>query len=115
VAWLSGSTCWSAFRKRAADQIVRSATQFFRKTFLLDPERIRDFEAALAAYAETDDGEPYVRGNLFCFEDHVLFLIFDEAKESPHSAQASSTTLKRLSPSENWTHSAGELHELLPQ
>jgi len=60
-------------------------TQSF-ENILLDPERIRDFEAALAAYAETDDGEPYVRGDLFCFEDHVLFLIFDRGKgESQHS------------------------------
>lgn len=93
--------------------IVRSARLNSFENILLDPERIRDFEAALAAYAETDDGEPYVRGDLFCFEDHVLFLIFDEAKESPSIRTGIVYDSQTPEPFRKLDAFCRELHELL--
>ncbi len=48
-------------------------------------ERLRQLEHAIAEMSELDKGSPYVQGDLFCFEDHVLFLIF---KNSAHNDDA---------------------------
>lgn len=50
------------------------------KTFdqaLCGLERIGEMEAALAAWTESESEGTYTRGDVFCLEDHVLFLIFD--------------------------------------
>jgi hypothetical protein len=35
-------------------------------------------ETALATSTESTIGEPFVRGDLFCFQDYILFLIFED-------------------------------------
>lgn len=39
-------------------------------------ERVSEMERVVAARAETEEDSLYVRGDLFCSDDHVLFLIF---------------------------------------
>jgi hypothetical protein len=43
---------------------------------LLGPDRVKEMERAISAWTETEEGALYTRGDLFCFEDSVLFLIF---------------------------------------
>jgi hypothetical protein len=40
-------------------------------------------ENSLASSRESTIGEPYVIGDLFCFEDYILFLIFDDDNDGP--------------------------------
>src|SRR6185295_2477122 len=45
---------------------------------LLGTERISEMETALAASTESMTGEPYLRGDLFSFDDYILFLVFED-------------------------------------
>lgn len=45
---------------------------------LLGLDHVEEMEQALAASTESTIGEPFVRGDLFCFPDYILFLIFDD-------------------------------------
>ena len=38
---------------------------------------MNELETALASSTESTTGEPYVRGDLFCFQDYILFLVFE--------------------------------------
>lgn len=50
---------------------------------LLGSEHINEIEAAIATWTESESREPYVKGDLFCLNDHVLFLIFGGNAEAP--------------------------------
>ena len=63
--------------------LIRSARLNCFDHVLLGPERIREMETAVAAWTESENREPYVRGDLFCLNDHVFFLIFDDQAEVP--------------------------------
>jgi hypothetical protein len=63
--------------------LIRSARLSCFDHLLLGPERIREMETAVAAWTESENREPYVRGDLFCLNDHVFFLIFDDQGEVP--------------------------------
>ncbi|MEP6921075.1 MAG: hypothetical protein ABI967_08120 [bacterium] len=61
--------------------LIRSARLNCFGHALLGPDRIAEMESAIAASLETDQGEPYVRGDVFCLEDHVFFLVFGSDKK----------------------------------
>lgn len=46
---------------------------------LLNVEQAGDVESSLASWTHTTIDEPYVRGDLFCFHDYILFLVFEDA------------------------------------
>ncbi|HEX8068370.1 MAG TPA: hypothetical protein VF546_00360 [Pyrinomonadaceae bacterium] len=56
--------------------LVRSARLHAYEVALLGAERTSELERAVAAQADAEGEAPYVRGDLFCFEDFVHFLIF---------------------------------------
>ncbi|HEU4836390.1 MAG TPA: hypothetical protein VFS90_18315 [Pyrinomonadaceae bacterium] len=41
-------------------------------------DHVNELETALANSTESTTGEPYVRGDLFCFQDYILFLVFED-------------------------------------
>lgn len=41
-------------------------------------DQVNELETALANSTESTTGEPYVRGDLFCFQDYILFLVFED-------------------------------------
>jgi len=41
-------------------------------------ERTGEMEAAIASWTESAIGEPFVPGDVFCFSDYVLFLVFED-------------------------------------
>lgn len=57
--------------------LIRSTRLRFFEDVLLSVERISEMEAALASSTESTIDEPFVRGDLFCFHDYILFLVFD--------------------------------------
>ncbi|MGB9181895.1 MAG: hypothetical protein WCB68_21880 [Pyrinomonadaceae bacterium] len=58
--------------------LIRSTRLYCYEQALLSPERVSEMERAIASWAETEDGAMYVRGDVFCFIDSALFLIFGE-------------------------------------
>lgn len=64
--------------------LIRSARLHLFDHALLRPDRIQEMELAIAGEVESEKQQPYVRGDIFCFDDHVFFLIFDDTNnESP--------------------------------
>src|SRR3954451_19412736 len=41
-------------------------------------DHVSEMETALANSYESTTGEPYIRGDLFCFDDYILFLVFED-------------------------------------
>jgi hypothetical protein len=60
--------------------LIRSTRLRCFADVLLGVEKVSQVEESLASWSETTtrgDDEPYVRGDLFCFHDYILFLIFE--------------------------------------
>ena len=58
--------------------LIRSHRLRSFEDVMLGVDRISEMESALAASTESTTGEPYVRGDLFCFDDYILFLVFED-------------------------------------
>ena len=63
---------------RGFTPLIRSARLRFFADVLLGADRISELESALGSYTETTIDEPFVRGDVFCFHDYVLFLLFED-------------------------------------
>lgn len=64
-------------QERELTPLIRSTRLRFFEDVLLNVDHVRDLESSLASSNPTTTGEPFVRGDLFCFHDYVLFLIFE--------------------------------------
>jgi hypothetical protein len=58
--------------------LIRSARLHCFEQAMSGAEQQGELESAIAATTESESGEPFVRGDLFCLDDHVLFLNFDD-------------------------------------
>jgi hypothetical protein len=58
--------------------LIRSQRLRCFEDVLLDADRVAGMEASLASSTESTTGEPYVRGDLFCFQDYIFFLVFED-------------------------------------
>ena len=67
-----------ALRRRGFAPLIRSARLHFFEQAAGGAEHARELERALEERAAAEGEEPYVRGDLFCFEDFVHYLIFGE-------------------------------------
>lgn len=67
-----------ALRRRGLIPLIRSARLHFFEQAAAGPEHARELERALEERAAAEDEEPYVRGDVFCFEDFVHYLIFGD-------------------------------------
>lgn len=56
--------------------LVRAARLHLYEVALAGANRAHDMESAVAARTEIEGDTPYVRGDLFCADDHAHFLIF---------------------------------------
>jgi hypothetical protein len=59
--------------------LIRTARLYCYEMALLGPERVREMDRLIAGWAEAEGDAPYVSGDVFCFEDFALFLIFGDA------------------------------------
>jgi hypothetical protein len=57
--------------------LIRSTRLRFFEDVLLGADHVRDLESALASYNDSTLDGPFVRGELFSFDDYILFLVFD--------------------------------------
>ena len=58
--------------------LIRSQRLRCFEDVLLDMDHAGEMETALANSTESTIGEPYVRGDVFCFHDYILFLVFED-------------------------------------
>jgi hypothetical protein len=58
--------------------LIRTSRLRAFEDVLLGLDHVRQMETSLASSTESTIGEPYVRGDLFCFEDYILFLVFED-------------------------------------
>jgi len=70
-----------ALEGRGLTPLIRSARLYCFERALAKPERVKDLERALTASAEEEGDAPYVRGDIFCLEDHAHFLIFGDGED----------------------------------
>ena len=63
---------------RSLVPLIRSHRLRSFEDVLLGTDRINEMETALAASTESTTGEPYFRGDLFSFDDYILFLVFED-------------------------------------
>ena len=58
--------------------LIRSHRLRCFEDVLLNHEHVGEMETALSSSTESTIGEPFVRGDLFCFQDYILFLVFED-------------------------------------
>jgi hypothetical protein len=58
--------------------LIRSTRLRCFEDVLLAVDHVGEVESSLASWTQTTIDEPYVRGDLFCFHDYILFLIFED-------------------------------------
>src|SRR5215217_4517479 len=58
--------------------LIRSHRLRCFEDVLLGVDHLKDMEATLAASNDSTIEEPFIRGDLFCFQDYILFLIFED-------------------------------------
>jgi hypothetical protein len=58
--------------------LIRTTRLRFFEDVLPGLDRVSELESALSSTTDSTIDEPFVRGDLFCFPDYVLFLLFDE-------------------------------------
>ena len=61
--------------------LIRSTRHHCFEAVLGDSERTGEMEAAIASCMDSANIEPFIPGDLFCFSDHVLFLVFEDEDE----------------------------------
>jgi hypothetical protein len=64
-------------QERELTPLIRSTRLRCFEDVLLNVDQVRDVESSLASWTQSTIDEPYVRGDLFCFHDYILFLIFE--------------------------------------
>ena len=69
-------------QERELTPLIRSTRLRCFTDVLLDADEVTELESSLSSWNQTTIGEPYVRGDLFCFHDYVLFLIFENEDTS---------------------------------
>ena len=65
-------------QERNVVPLIRSHRLRCFENVLLGLDQVSDVERMLANSTESTIGEPYVRGDLFCFPDHILFVVFED-------------------------------------
>ncbi len=68
--------------QRELKPLIRSTRLRCFEDVLLSMDQIGEVESSLASWTQTTIDEPYVRGDLFCFHDYILFLIFENETTS---------------------------------
>jgi len=65
-------------QERSLIPLIRTHRLRCFENVMLGVDHISEMEKALAASTESTTGEPFVRGDLFSFDDYILFLIFED-------------------------------------
>lgn len=68
--------------------LIRTARLSCYEQALLGPERVKELERAVATFIAEEEKSAYVLGDVFCFEDFALFLIFSDAENGTGAMRA---------------------------
>jgi hypothetical protein len=68
--------------------LIRAARLHLYDTALMGSGRTAALERNVAAWTEAEESGQYVRGDLFCYDDFVLFLIFDDERDEREGVRA---------------------------
>lgn len=69
-------------QEREMVPLIRSHRLRCFEDVLLGVNHVSEIEKSLGATNDSTIGEPFVRGDLFCFQDYVLFLVFEADDEA---------------------------------
>jgi hypothetical protein len=75
-------------QEKGLTPLIRSTRLGCYEQALLGPDRVAEMERAVALWTETEDDRVYVRGDVFCFEDFVLYLIFGSDEDEAAGMRA---------------------------
>lgn len=75
-------------QEKGLTPLIRSTRLSCYEQALLGLDRVEEMESAVAAWTETEDDRLYVRGDVFCFDDYVLFLIFGNERDEVTGVRA---------------------------
>ena len=70
-----------ALQERGLVPLIRASRLHFFEQSLSGAERARDLERAVAEWSDAEGDVPYVRGDVFCSDDHAHFLLFGDADD----------------------------------
>jgi hypothetical protein len=82
------TTLIERLQEKGLTPLIRSTRVSCYEQALLGPDHVHEMERDVAAWTEKVEERLYVRGDVFCFEDFVLFLIFGEQKEKEAGMRA---------------------------
>lgn len=68
--------------------LIRSHRLRCFEDVLLGSDHVADMERTLAASTDSTIGEPFVLGDLFCFQDYILFLVFQDGDDANATVHA---------------------------
>lgn len=74
------ATLIERLEEKGLTPLIRSTRVSCFEQALLGPDHVREMERDVAAWTEKVEDRLYVRGDVFCFEDFVLFLIFGDKR-----------------------------------
>lgn len=75
-------------QEKGMTALIRSTRLSCYEQALLAPDRVAEMEREVASWEETEDDRTYIRGDVFCFEDFVLFLIFGSDEDETAGMRA---------------------------
>jgi hypothetical protein len=81
-------TLLERLQEKGLTPLIRSTRMSCYEQALLGPDRVDEMERAVAAWTETEDDRLYIRGDVFCFEDFALFLIFGNDEDETTGLRA---------------------------
>jgi hypothetical protein len=77
-----------ALEARGYTPLIRSARRHCFEQALAGEPWSAELERAVAGWQDAEGDEPYVRGDLFCAEDHACFLLFGDSGEGERALRA---------------------------
>ncbi len=75
-------------QEKGLTPLIRSTRLSCYEQALLGPDRVAEMEREVAAWTEGEDDRAYVCGDVFCFEDFALFLLFGDDDDEASGMRA---------------------------
>src|SRR5687768_2730322 len=70
-----------ALQERGFVPAIRASRLSFFEQSLASAERVREFEQTIAERSASEGDAPYVRGDVFFFDDHAQYIIFGDDQD----------------------------------
>jgi hypothetical protein len=81
-------------QERGFTPLIRSTRLNCYTHALADPQQVEAMERLVAASTDSDEQASYIDGDIFCFEDHVFFLLFGDEDDDESRAGMSSSRMR---------------------